>query len=260
MRVKLVAGNWKMNGSLASSQAWIRAILPPVAALPTGPVSRFAPHIRISPPSARLVQGSNVALGAQDLAGLTTGHTGAVSGAMLADCGCRYAIVGHPSAAGSSGETDDAASRRDSAQALKHGLTPILCVGRDAGAARGGRDGSVVGRQLDAVVAALRVPRRSRQRCSPTSRSGRSAPGRTPRRSRRRTCTRSCAGASRRATKRSRRRCTILYGGSVKPGTQRSCSRCRTSTAGLIGGASLVGGGFHRDLRARAARSTANMI
>ena len=74
MRVKLVAGNWKMNGSLASSQALIRAILPPVAALNR---ARFA----VCPPYpylaaiGQVVQGSNVALGAQDVSSSTTGRT-----------------------------------------------------------------------------------------------------------------------------------------------------------------------------------------
>ena len=122
MRVKLVAGNWKMNGNLVSSQALIGAILPPLAALNQ---ARFAvcPPFPYLAAIGQVLRGSNVALGAQDLCQFDDGaYTGGVSGAMLADGGCRYAIVGHSERRGIFGETDGATALKY-AQALKHGLT-----------------------------------------------------------------------------------------------------------------------------------------
>ena len=66
MRVKLVAGNWKMNGNLASSQALIKAILPPLSALNRARYAVCAPFPYLAAVGQAL-RGSNVALGAQDL-------------------------------------------------------------------------------------------------------------------------------------------------------------------------------------------------
>jgi triosephosphate isomerase len=151
MRVKLVAGNWKMNGNLASGQALLRAILPPLAALNR---ARYAvcpsfPHLAAV---GQALRGSVVALGAQDLCQFDEGaYTGGVSGAMLADCGCRYAIVGHSERRNVFGETDDVVALKY-AQALKHGLTPILCVGELLAEREAGVTEAVVARQLDAVI------------------------------------------------------------------------------------------------------------
>jgi len=98
------------------------------------------------------LRGSSVALGAQDLCQFGDGaYTGGVSGAMLADCGCRYAIVGHSERRGVFGETDDVVARKY-AQAVKHGLTPILCLGETLAEREAGTTETVVARQLDAVV------------------------------------------------------------------------------------------------------------
>lgn len=151
MRVKLVAGNWKMNGSLASSQALIKAILPLVAGLDR---ARYAvcPPFPYLAAIGQVLRGSNVALGAQDLCQFGDGaYTGAVSGAMLADCGCRYTLVGHSERRGVFGETDEIVAQKY-AQGLKHGLTPILCVGETLSEREAGATESVVARQLDEVV------------------------------------------------------------------------------------------------------------
>jgi triosephosphate isomerase len=151
MRVKLVAGNWKMNGSLASSRALLKAILPPLAALDRARYAVCPPYPYLAAVGDAL-HGSNVALGAQDLCQFEDGaFTGAVSGSMLADCGCRYAIVGHSERRAVFGETDGVVALKV-AQALKHGLVPILCVGETLAEREAGTTEAVVARQLDAVV------------------------------------------------------------------------------------------------------------
>ncbi|HEU0289179.1 MAG TPA: triose-phosphate isomerase [Burkholderiales bacterium] len=151
MRIKLVAGNWKMNGNLASSQALLKAILPPLASLSRAQYAVCAPFPYLAA-IGQALRGSSVALGAQDLCQFGDGaYTGGVSGAMLADCGCRYVIVGHSERRGVFGEADDVVARKY-AQAAKHGLTPILCLGETLAEREAGTTEAVVARQLDAVV------------------------------------------------------------------------------------------------------------
>jgi triosephosphate isomerase (TIM) len=151
MRVKLVAGNWKMNGNLASGQALVKAVLPLLATLDRARYAICAPFPYLMAMNQAL-RGSSVALGAQDLCQFDDGaYTGEVSGAMLADCGCRYVIVGHSERRGLFGDTDENVARKY-AQALKQGLIPILCVGEVLAEREAGVTEPVVARQLDAVV------------------------------------------------------------------------------------------------------------
>jgi len=151
MRAKLVAGNWKMNGSLASNQALLKAVLPPLAALGRARYAVCAPFPHLVT-VAQLVRGTNVALGAQDLCQFDDGaYTGGVSAAMLADCGCRYVIVGHSERRSVFGETDDLVAQKF-AVAIKHRLAPILCVGETLAERESGATEAVVARQLDAVI------------------------------------------------------------------------------------------------------------
>ena len=127
MRVKLVAGNWKMNGNLASSQALLAAILPPLSRFSRARFAVCVPFPYLAA-AGQALKGSNVALGAQDLSQFDDGaYTGGVSGAMLVDCGCRYAIVGHSERRTVFEERDDTVALKY-AQAVKHRLGAILCV------------------------------------------------------------------------------------------------------------------------------------
>jgi len=95
MRVKFVAGNWKMNGNLATNQALLQALVPLLARVPGIKCAICAPYPYL-PQVQQLLSGSGVAWGAQDLSQFDAGaYTGEVSGAMLVDFGCRYVLVGH---------------------------------------------------------------------------------------------------------------------------------------------------------------------
>ena len=83
------------------------------------------------PSALSAVQGSNVRIGAQDLAGEDAGaFTGEVSGAELAELGCTHAEVGHAERRTLFGESDSVVAAKTRA-AFRHGLTPILCVGEE---------------------------------------------------------------------------------------------------------------------------------
>ncbi len=147
---KLIAGNWKMNGSLAANRALVQAIQ---ADLPAQPcqvaVCVPAPYLA---QLQGLLQDSPIALGAQDVSAQASGaFTGEVSAAMLKDFGVRYAIVGHSERRQYHGETDAVVANK-AQQALACGITPIVCVGETLAEREAGKTEEVVKRQLAAVI------------------------------------------------------------------------------------------------------------
>ncbi|HSP01662.1 MAG TPA: triose-phosphate isomerase [Thioalkalivibrio sp.] len=151
MRQPLVAGNWKLNGSLKANEALLGDLS---KALATGLKTEVAvcPPFVYLPQVAGLIQGQPMALGSQDVSDQDSGaFTGEISGAMLKDVGCVYAIVGHSERRSLYAE-DDAFTARKFAAARRHGLKPILCVGELLEERESGVTEQVVARQLDAVM------------------------------------------------------------------------------------------------------------
>ncbi|TCS71362.1 triosephosphate isomerase [Sulfuritortus calidifontis] len=150
MRRKLVAGNWKMHGSLAENEALLAGVLAGIASAKTD-VAVCVPYPFLAQVQAKL-SGSPIAWGAQNLSQHGKGaFTGEVSAAMLRDFGCKYVIVGHSERRSLYGETDEiVAAKFEAAQAA--GLIPILCVGETLDEREGGVTEKVVARQLDAVI------------------------------------------------------------------------------------------------------------
>ncbi|MBU2642139.1 MAG: triose-phosphate isomerase [Thiobacillus sp.] len=148
MRKKLVAGNWKMHGSLAENAALLEALKPALAGIEAVVCVPF-PYLA---QAQAVLGGSSIAWGAQNLSEQTKGaFTGEVSASMLVDFGCRYVIVGHSERRSLYGESDElVASKYVVAQAA--GLTPILCVGESLDERESGVTEAVVARQLDAVI------------------------------------------------------------------------------------------------------------
>ena len=151
MRQPLVAGNWKMNGSLDSIISLVEGIKAGMNSVTTAEMAVCPPYVYI-PQVAALLEGSAISLGAQDVSDQEAGaYTGEVAPAMLTDVGCKYAIVGHSERRSLYGESDaDTASKF--AAARKAGLTPILCVGELLEEREQGITEDVVARQLDAVI------------------------------------------------------------------------------------------------------------
>lgn len=154
MRNKLVAGNWKMNGSLASNGELLQGIVPALAGLPGARYAVCVPFPYLGQAQA-ILRGSNIDLGAQDVCRFESGaYTGGVSAAMLQDFACRYAIVGHSERRQLFGEDDAAVSRKTRA-ALRAGLRPIVCIGETLAERDAGQTLGRVGAQLDAALAEL---------------------------------------------------------------------------------------------------------
>jgi triosephosphate isomerase len=147
---KLIAGNWKMNGSLASNEALVKALRDGVGT-PACDVAVCVPAPYLAQVQA-LVAGSPIALGAQDLSAQPQGaFTGEQSAAMLKEFGVRYAIVGHSERRQYHGETDELVAAK-TAIALSSGITPIVCVGETLAQREAGHTEEVVKRQLAAVI------------------------------------------------------------------------------------------------------------
>ncbi len=149
MRSCLIAGNWKMNGSLQS-------VIDLVEGIKAGDHGKA--ELAVCPPAVFLLKvggmlaDSDIALGAQNVCDQAAGaYTGEVSAAMLLECGCRYAIVGHSERRSLYSETDALVAARF-AMAIESGLTPILCVGETLEQREQGVTESVVATQLDAVI------------------------------------------------------------------------------------------------------------
>ncbi|MCP4488847.1 MAG: triose-phosphate isomerase [Gammaproteobacteria bacterium] len=149
MRKTLIAGNWKMNGSLQS-------VIQLVESIKAGDAG--AAQLAVCPPAIYLMkvggmlEGNQVLLGAQNVCDQASGaFTGEVSGSMLKEAGCRYALVGHSERRSLYGEPDELVAARH-AMAVESGLSPILCVGETLQEREDGITEAVVARQLDAVI------------------------------------------------------------------------------------------------------------
>ena len=153
MRIKFVAGNWKMNGNLASNEALLQALVAALARVAGVKCAVCAPYPYLAQ-TQRLLSGSGIASGAQDVSQYDSGaYTGEVSGAMLVDFGCRYVIVGHSERRALFGESSEIVAQKYAA-ALKAGLTPILCVGETLAQRDAGSTEATVAAQLDTVLEA----------------------------------------------------------------------------------------------------------
>jgi len=238
-RARLLAANWKMNGSRADIARWLADFQ---ARPPACEAVVFPPAVYIAQVAAALA-GAAAQAGAQDVCEFTAGAwTGEVSAEMLVDVGARWVIIGHSERRASFGHTDPIVAGKV-VRALAAGLRPIVCVGETREQREAGLTQRVIAEQLDAVL----------QRCTPAQLSagaiayepvwaigtGLSA---TPQQAqevhaaiRARLAARD--GAAAQATR-------LLYGGSVKPGNAGELFSQPDIDGGLVGGASLVAADF----------------
>jgi triosephosphate isomerase len=127
-RKKFVAGNWKMNTTLAEAKSLASAIAKGVGTDDRVTVAVCPPFPWLVP-VAEVLKGSAVALGAQDVYSEKKGaFTGEVSPAMLIETGCKYVLVGHSERRHVLGESDAIVNHKVHT-ALEEGLHVILCVG-----------------------------------------------------------------------------------------------------------------------------------
>jgi triosephosphate isomerase len=243
---KLVAGNWKMNGSLAAL-AELDAIADAAARSRSLDVAICPPFTLIGPAAQRQ---PGLPIGGQDCHHQPKGaHTGCVSAAMLKEMGAKLVIVGHSERRADQHETD-AEVRAKAEAAIAAGLLAIVCVGETEAERDAGRAVSVVEGQLDGSV-----PREGSGETlviayEPVWAIG---TGRTP----------SVADvAEMHAAIRAKlrgllgeegARVRILYGGSVKPDNAAELLSVADVDGALVGGASLMAAQFVPIIEAAAA-------
>ncbi len=242
MRQTLVAGNWKMNGSLKSNQRLLEGIKAGVEAGVAAKVVVFPPAIYLSQVAA-VLEDSGVSWGGQNISPKRLGaFTGEISTGMLLDTQCKYVIVGHSERRALFGDTDAVVADKYAA-AMIAGLIPILCVGELLEERESGDTEAVVARQLDAVlqksgVAALAAGIVAYEPVWAIG-TGETA---SPQQAqdvhafiRQRVREKNAAVAE---------KLQILYGGSVKPDNAAELFAMADIDGGLIGGASLEADGF----------------
>jgi triosephosphate isomerase len=151
MRKKLVAANWKMHGSRSMADALMDDIVKGTSGSDT--------EVLILPPYPYLAQlvdkygTSGIGFGAQDVSEHQGQgpYTGEISAQMVADVGCRWALVGHSERRHHHSESNEKVARKFAA-VLAAGLTPVLCVGETLHQREAGDTMDVIHQQLHAVL------------------------------------------------------------------------------------------------------------
>lgn len=151
MRKLLVAGNWKMNASVAQAEQLLSALV----------AADLECDVAVFPPFPYLAQAINalastpLRVGAQNAAAYSAGaYTGEVSAEMLADVGCALALVGHSERRSLFGETDEQVLAKTQ-QLLAQKLTAVVCVGETLTERQAGQEQTVVARQLSLLLTGL---------------------------------------------------------------------------------------------------------
>ena len=151
MRTKIIAGNWKMNGSLSSIKQLISGINDGMDKILKAEVVVCPPSIYL-PKTSGLISDTRIILGAQDVSDADSGaYTGEISTPMLKEFSCSFVIVGHSERRNNRGESDLLVANKFQA-AQKGGLIPILCVGELLSEREEGITEEVIARQVDAVI------------------------------------------------------------------------------------------------------------
>ena len=151
MRHRLVVGNWKMHGSLASAKSLVAALVEASTDPEATEVAVCPPYVHL-PVALQTAAGSRVGVGAQDCNENESGaYTGEISAPMLVDLGCRWVILGHSERRQYFGDTNERIAAKFNATRAA-GIDPILCVGETLEQRERGIATDVVAAQLEALA------------------------------------------------------------------------------------------------------------
>jgi triosephosphate isomerase len=237
----LVAGNWKMNGSIAGLEE-LRAIGHDFGAGLGGQVDGLiCPPATLISRAAEILAHTPVKVGGQDCHAKDHGaHTGDISAGMLKEAGATHVIVGHSERRTDHGE-DDATVRSKAEAALAIGLVAVVCIGETLAEREAGQTLDVLSRQIDGSVPSGATAQTVVVAYEPVWAIG---TGKTP------TATdvaeahrhiRAQLAAKLGETSQTMR---ILYGGSVKPSNAVELMHVENVDGALVGGASLKAADF----------------
>ncbi len=252
MRTRAVVGNWKLNGSLGSNEALLKALLREIPQAGSVACAVCVPGPYLAQVQG-LLAGSGIGWGGQDVSRHDKGaYTGEVSGAMLAEFGCRYAIVGHSERRTLFGDTDAIVVDKYAA-ARRSGLTPIFCVGETLEERERAETEKVLARQVDALLGKLGAAELEGGIVAyePVWAIGTGRTATSAQAEEAHAFIRQRVGGEDKAVAAM---LPILYGGSVKASNAKELFAMPNVDGGLVGGASLVAEEFVAIWRAAGAR------
>ncbi len=149
MRRPIIAGNWKMNNTIADTKALVKDLIPLVKDAKCDVVI-CTPYTDLAA-AVEATAGTNIKVGAENVHWAEKGaFTGEISAKMLTELGVEYVIIGHSERRQYFGETDETVNMRVKA-ALASGLKPIICVGELLEERESGKTAEVVTRQTKAA-------------------------------------------------------------------------------------------------------------
>lgn len=256
MRKPLVAGNWKMHGSLASATELAANIAKNSAAYSSAEVLLVPPSVHIAS-VLNAVAGSAVTVGGQNLcqqAGQGA-YTGEVSGDMLSDLGCRYVLVGHSERRALYAETDAVVAEK-AAVARNQGLVPVICIGETEAEREAEQTEAVIAKQLAAVLDNVSEAEFSGSVIAyePVWAIGTGKTASPEQAQQVHAQIRAALANKSEALAQSTR---ILYGGSVKAASATELFQQQDIDGGLVGGASLDANEFTAIIQAASERNSA---
>lgn len=153
MRQTLIAGNWKMNGTLSQAETYLDTLLPHILSLKKKVL--LAVPFTLIPMMAKNAKGSHLEIGAQNMSDQDEGaFTGEISCSMLQDAGASFVILGHSERRQILKETDEMIHKKV-VKALSLGMQPILCVGETLDEKESGAAKEVLQRQLAGALRGL---------------------------------------------------------------------------------------------------------
>jgi len=244
--VKLVAGNWKMNGlgaSLAEAETLEKALKEQAAACRVA----LCPPATLIDRMAQSLKGGVIEIGGQDCHAEASGaYTGSVSAEMVREAGAALVILGHSERRAGFGETDaDVAAKVEAA--LAAGLEPIICIGETLQEREAGQAVEVVSRQVAGSLPASLAGKAFAVAYEPVWAIG---TGLTPTLEQIEEVHAAVRAAMIAKLGEGGRAAPILYGGSVKPSNAKEILAVAEVGGALVGGASLKAEDFLGIIRA----------
>ena len=147
MRTTIIAGNWKMNGTVVETETLLNGLL-------SGDIKNPDVKIVVCPPytslftAGKILSDSKIALGAQDMSVYDNGaYTAEVSAEMLLTVGVSFVILGHSERRQYHFESDELVNAK-AKTAFKNNLTPIVCVGETLEQRESGKTEEIVKKQI----------------------------------------------------------------------------------------------------------------
>ncbi|MBO8447766.1 MAG: triose-phosphate isomerase [Bacteroidetes bacterium] len=243
MRKKIVAGNWKMNTTVAEGVDLAKAVAAKAPEVPSSVKLIIAPPFTHLVPVADAIKGSGIGLSAQNCADKEKGaYTGEVAADMLVSAGCSYTILGHSERRQYYGETDAKLVEKVKL-AIAHGLSPIFCVGENLEEREAGRHFEVVTEQVKNVLYTLSAEDMAKVVIAyePVWAIGTGKTATAEQAQEIHACIRKVVAEKFGSLAEE---ITILYGGSCKPSNAKELFACPDIDGGLIGGAALKADDF----------------